>query len=90
MSEKKDSNNSGLAIIVLIAVGFFFGVGPFRNAKCSSDKPKIETQQQWDGSFSGRKYDCERCLCKKYEKKSTFNSDCKNCGHIKSWHYSQK
>lgn len=40
-------------------------------------------------TFQGRKYDCERCLCTKYEKKSTFNSDCK-CGHPKNYHYSQK
>lgn len=38
----------------------------------------------------GSKYDCERCLCPRYNKKSTFNSDCKNCDHPKSWHYSQK
>lgn len=41
-------------------------------------------------SFGGRKYDCERCLCPKYSRKSTFNSDCKNCGDPKNWHYSQK
>jgi len=41
-------------------------------------------------SFTGRKYDCERCLCPGYKRTSTFNSDCKICGHPKSWHYSQQ
>ena len=38
----------------------------------------------------GAKYDCERCLCPRYRRKSTFNSDCKNCSHPQGWHYSQK
>ena len=40
-------------------------------------------------SFTGNKYKCSvgGCLCRKYEPKSTFNSDCKNCGHHKKDHY---
>lgn len=40
-------------------------------------------------SFTGNKYVCGNggCLCRKYEKKSVFNSDCKNCGHAKGDHY---
>ncbi len=40
-------------------------------------------------AFTGSKYACGNggCLCRKYEKKSTFNSDCKNCGHAKEDHY---
>lgn len=43
-------------------------------------------------SFTGnshRKYVCGYggCLCTKYEKKSTYNTDCKNCFHAKSDHY---
>lgn len=38
-------------------------------------------------SFTGgyKKYRCPDggCLCTKYEKKSTYNSDCKNCDHAK-------
>lgn len=43
-------------------------------------------------SFGSGRYDCERCSCRRYSPKSTFNSDCKNCypNHPKSWHYSQK
>lgn len=32
-------------------------------------------------SFTGNKYKCHvgGCLCRKYERKGVFNSDCKNC-----------
>jgi hypothetical protein len=41
------------------------------------------------GRGSYRKYKCSvgGCLCTKYEKKSTYNTDCKNCGHHKGEHY---
>lgn len=42
-------------------------------------------QQQ---SFTGQKYVCkgDMCFCRRYERKSLVNSDCKNCGHVEKWH----
>lgn len=49
----------------------------------------VKVKKRRDVSFgSHRKYKCKSpgCLCTKYEKKSTFNSDCKNCNHSKNDH----
>jgi len=86
--EKKESSNMGWVWLGLIAIGIFFGVGPFGKAKCSSDKPAIE-QQQWDGSFTGRlkclhkdnkdRYDCS---CKGYVTAYAGSTGpCDNCKH---------
>lgn len=90
------SNNSGEGFKVIIFLGvmvflvmYLFDLGPFEK----SYTPTPTYYNNYGGSqpsFTGNKYDCERCLCPHYEKKSTFDSDCKNCDHPKGWHYSQQ
>ena len=58
--------------------------------KTYKDQFQIELQNS-EPTFTGNKftkYKCNvgGCLCRKYEKKSTFNSDCNNCGHRKDEH----
>lgn len=55
-----------------------------------TDQFQIEMQNS-EPAFTGKtytKYKCNvgGCLCRKYEKKSTFNTDCNNCGHSKDDH----
>ena len=100
MAKEKPKNYNSWAIIILVIVGAIFGIGPFRNAQCSKKETtyeqSLEMRQLKSSStptFTGshRKYKCSgrngKCLCTKYEKKSTFDSDCKNCGHHKKEHY---
>jgi hypothetical protein len=94
------SNNRGWAIVGLLILGLIFGVGPFRNAQCTSDNSEktnyssqpSSSQPSFTGDNSYRKYKCSvpGCLCTKYEKKSTYNLDCVNCGHRKDDHYEFK
>lgn len=90
MSE--NSNNSAWMWVGLMLIGIIFGIGPFKKMQCSQEE-KVSTSYQ--PSFTGssyHKYKCSvnGCLCTKYEKKSTFNSDCKNCNHHKEEHYEFK
>lgn len=92
-----ESNNKTWIILILLVVGIIWGVGPLKNAHCTRDKSNEEssssTQTGSDPSFTGKgtytKYKCSvnGCLCTKYQKKSTYNSDCENCGHHQDEHY---
>lgn len=61
----ESSNNTTWAIIILVAAGLFFGIGPFGHSKCSSDNHKTQyintnyssPTNQWNGSFTGRSED---------------------------------
>ena len=75
--------------MALISFGFAYLSWPEQKTPTT-----YEYNSTYQPSFTGgyRKYKCSvnGCLCTKYEKKSTFNEDCKNCGHHKGDHYEFK
>ena len=89
---KKDLDSTERKVCVIAAI-ISFGIAYYY-----WPEPKTTTTYEYDytyqPSFTGgyRKYKCcvGGCLCSKYEKKSTFNDDCKNCGHHKGDHYEFK
>lgn len=71
--------------IVCLALGYF--TWPESEEEESEYYPTMQSYYQPSfGSY--RKYKCKvgGCLCTDYKPKSTFNSDCKNCGHAKEDH----
>lgn len=69
------------------------------NILCKQDTEESEESEEEEGieshsdesqiSFTGDGFDCTcsgGCLCKYYEKKSTYNTDCVYCGHPLSYH----
>jgi hypothetical protein len=90
-------SNMGWVWLGLIAIGIFFGIGPFGKAKCSSDKPETNTiytqpTQSKDPSFtgSGEEYcDGSMCWCTKFKKKGVGTPNYSECGHPKNWHHNR-
>lgn len=90
-NNESSKSNKGWTILGLLVIGIIFGIGPFRNAQCTSNTQEniSPSQPPWNDNFVGHwKYKCKNggCLCIKYKRKSTFNSDCANCGHSANDH----
>lgn len=97
MSE--NNNSKSWIVLGLLVIGIIFGVGPFKNTKCTSDKgdydasvsssPQTGSDPSFIGGVSAGEYcngDGYSCHCPGYERYSSADWHCKNCGHVKSDH----
>lgn len=92
---RSDNSGEGFKVFIFLGVMIFlimylFDLGPFEKRYSSPSPAYYNYGGGRQPSFTGNKYDCERCFCPRYEEMSPFNSDCKNCKDPKGWHYSQK